>query len=34
MDKYVAHAQAHRLRYLRREAKKLGYDLVEQEQLA
>ena len=34
MDKYVAHAQAHRLRYLRREAKKLGYELVEQEQVA
>ena len=32
MDKYVAHAQARRLRYLRREAKKLGYDLVEAEQ--
>lgn len=34
MDKYVAHAQAHRLRYLRREAKKLGYELVEAEQAA
>ncbi len=32
MHEYVAHAQAHRLRYLRREAKKLGYDLIEAEQ--
>jgi transposase len=31
-DKYVAQAEAHRLRYLQREAKKLGYDLVAAEQ--
>jgi len=34
MEKYVAHAQAHRLRYLKREAEKLGYELVEAEQVA
>jgi transposase len=31
-NKYVVQAQAHRLRYLQREAKKLGYDLVPAEQ--
>jgi len=34
MDKYVAQAEAHRLRYLTREAKKLGYQLIEMEQAA
>ncbi len=34
MEKYVAHAQAHRLRYLKREAQKLGYELVEAEEVA
>jgi transposase len=32
MDKYAAIAEAHRLRYIKREAKKLGYDLVAAEQ--
>jgi len=34
MDKYVAQAEAHRLGYLTREAKKLGYQLIEIEQAA
>lgn len=34
MDKYAAIAQAHRLRYLKREAKKLGFELVETEAAA
>jgi transposase len=34
MGKYAANAQAHRIRYLRREAKKLGLELVEAEQAA
>jgi transposase len=33
-NKYAAQAQAHRLRYLKREATKLGYELVELEQVA
>ena len=34
MAKYEAKAQAHRLRYLQREAKKLGFELVETEAAA
>jgi len=34
MDKYLAQAEAHRLGYLTREAKKLGYQLIEIEQAA
>lgn len=33
-EKYTAQAQAHRIRYLRREAKKLGLELVEAQQVA
>jgi hypothetical protein len=33
-DKYIAPSEAHRLRYLKREAKKLGYDLVAAEHTA
>jgi len=34
MDKYAANAQAHRIRYLKREAKKLGMELVEVQEAA
>jgi hypothetical protein len=34
MGKYAANAQAHRLRYLTREAKKLGFELVEAQEAA
>ena len=34
MGKYAANAQAHRLRYLTREAKKLGFELVEVQEAA
>ena len=34
MEKYTASAQAHRIRYLRREAKKLGLNLVETQEVA
>ncbi len=33
-NKYVAQAQAHRLRYLQREAKKLGFELIEAQEVA
>lgn len=34
MGKYEAHAKAHRVRYLKREAKKLGFELLETEAAA
>ena len=34
MVKYAVNAEAHRIRYLKREAEKLGFQLIQEQQVA